>query len=63
MEDSEGNKRKNSDPLPNAWNIFQSIRLRCPFEMVNGYDRQLLDFNFRFLPCIGIILYILFCVI
>lgn len=60
MESDEGTKqRKNSNFISVLGDIFQPFRIRCSTEMVNGYDRQLLVFNFNFLPIITILLYLI----
>ena len=62
MESDEGPKqRKNSNPLPILRDFFQSLGVRCTLKMANGYNRQLLVFNFYFLPCFSIMLYFLLC--
>jgi len=60
MEDSDANKqRKNSDLVSILRNFFQSLGIRCTSEVANGYNRQLLVFNFNFLPIISIMLYLI----
>ena len=60
MESDEGPKqRKNSNPLSILRDFFQSLGIRCSTKMADGYNRQLLVFNFHFLPCISILLYLI----
>jgi len=61
MEDSEPYKQKqNSNIVLIFRDIFQPFRIRCSSEISNGYDRELLVFNFYFLPRIAILLYFIF---
>lgn len=58
MDDEGGSqKRKISNGVSNVRNFLQSIRIRCAIEGFTGLDRQLLAFNFRFLPCLSLFLY------
>ena len=60
MESDEGGKqRKVSDNIVIPGDIFQSNGIRCSSEVANGYNRQLLVFNFNFLPYLTVIFYIL----
>jgi hypothetical protein len=60
MESDEGHKqRKNSNIISILRDFFQSLGVRCSSEVVNGYNRQLLVFNFSFLPCLSILLYLI----
>lgn len=56
-------EKQDSDPLSNVRNLFQSIRLRCPFKVDDRSNRWLLEWNFGFLPIISIVLYIILCII
>ena len=59
MESDEGHKqRKNSNTISILGDFFQSLGIRCTSEVVNGYNRQLLVFNFSFLPCFSVLLYL-----
>ena len=61
MKDSEPYKQKqNRDIVLILRNIFQPFRLRCSPEVDDGYHRQLLVFNFNFLPIISLLLYLIF---
>ena len=58
--DDEGpEQRKNSNLVSIFRNIFQSIGLRRSSQMVDGYNRQLLVFNFYFLPYISVLFYLI----
>ena len=58
MESDEGSKQgKISNIFYISGDIFQSFGLRCPIEIFNRLDRQLLVFNFHFLPVISVLLY------
>jgi len=62
MKDCEPYKQKqNSNIVPFLRNIFQSFRIRCSPKILNRYDRQLLVFNFHFLPIVSSLLYLLLC--
>jgi len=56
-DDESDEQRKNSNIVSILRNFFQSIGLRCTTQMVDGLNRELLVFNFYFLPCISLILY------
>ena len=61
MESDEVPKqRQNSNLIFILRDFFQSLGIRCNPEVVNGYNRQLLVFNFNFLPCLSIFLYLIF---
>jgi len=62
MESDEGKQRKNSNLVSILRNIFQPIGLRCSSKVADGHNRQLLVFNFYFLPCIAVLFYILLCI-
>ena len=60
MESDEGHKqRKNSNIISILGDFFQSLGIRCSTEVVNGYNGQLLVFNFNFLPCLSVLLYLI----
>lgn len=59
--DTDGEQKNNSKYLPYFRYFLQSIRLRFYFIQANNMDRKLLDFNFRILPIITIIFYIILC--
>ena len=60
MESDEGSKqRKVNDNIVIPGDIFQSNGIRCSSEVVNGFNRKLLVFNFNFLPYLTVIFYIL----
>jgi hypothetical protein len=60
MESDEGHKqRKNSNLIPILRDFFQSLGVRCNPEVVNGFNRQLLVFNFYFLPIVSFMLYLI----
>lgn len=58
-DEGDSKKRKISNCVSNVRNFLQSIRIRCAIEGFTGFDRQLLAFNFRFLPCISLFLYVI----
>jgi len=59
MESDEVPKqRKNSNLITILRDVFQSLGIRCSSEVANGYDRQLLVFNFYFLPIVSFLLYL-----
>ncbi len=60
MEDCVSEKRKVSDSISDARYVFQSNGIRRTPKMAFGQNRELLAFNFHFLPCVGCLLYILF---
>ena len=49
--------------LPDGWNFFSAIRIRCSVLFDNGMERFLLDYHRIFLPVIGGVLWILFLLI
>lgn len=60
MDDGDSNeKRKISNSILNVRHVFQSIRVRCPFKMDDKCNGWLLEWNFRFLPIISILFYII----
>lgn len=61
MENSDENckQRKNSDTIPFSGDILQSLGIRRTIKMVDGYHRQLLVFNFNFLPYISLLFYLI----
>lgn len=62
MENGEecGEQRKSSDTIPLSWDFLQSLGVRRTIKMVDGYHRQLLVFNFNFLPYISLLFYLIF---
>lgn len=63
MESDEGGKQgKISNIVSFFRNIFQSNGLRCLIEMADGRNRELLVFNFYFLPIVSVILYLIFLI-
>jgi len=60
--DPDSEKRKISNAIPSIRNIFQSIGLRLASKMDDGFDRWLLAWNFRILPVISGLLYIILLV-
>ena len=65
MENSDENckQRKNSDTIPFSGDILQSLGIRRTFKMANGYNWQLLVFNFYFLPCVSVLFYLIFLLV
>jgi len=60
MESDEGGKqRKNSNIVPILRDFLKSLGIRCAFKMADGHNRQLLVFNFYFLPVISLMLYLI----
>jgi len=55
-------QRKNSNLIFILRDFFQSLGIRCNPEVAHGYNRQLLVFNFYFLPIVSILLYIIFLI-
>lgn len=59
MESDEGYKqRKNCNIISILGDFLQSLGIRCNLEMADGYNRQLLVFNFNFLPCVAVLFYL-----
>jgi len=46
--------------MPNGWNVFPSFWLRRSVQNDFRLHQFLLDYNFRFLPYIGIVLWAIF---
>ena len=44
-------------------NVFQSIRVRCTFQINDGFDRFLLDYGRNFLWRFGSVLWFIFIII
>lgn len=64
MESDEVPKqRKNSNLITILRDVFQSLGIRCTPEVADGYNWQLLVFNFYFLPALSILFYIILCII
>ena len=60
QETTEGNKSENGDPLPDGWNVYKSIWVRCSLQDDIGFDRLILDYNRYFLPSCGFIFWTIF---
>jgi len=56
-------EKQDSDPLPNFRYLLQSSWLRCTSKVDDRIDRWLLAWNFRILPVISGVLYLLLLVI
>lgn len=56
-------EKQDSDPLPSIGNFLQSSWLRFPSKMDDRIDRWLLAWNFRILPIISGVFYLLLLVI
>jgi len=44
-------------------NVFQSIRIRCTFQINNGFDGFLLDYGYNFLLRFGSAIWFIFIII
>jgi len=53
------NERENSDPLPDNWNFFQSLWIRCCSINSNQVDRWILERYNPFILFGGTICYII----
>jgi len=64
MDEGEPHKQKKlSNIIFNVRHVFESLRLRCAIEVDDQRDRWLLEWNFRFLPIISVVLYIILILI
>jgi hypothetical protein len=57
--DRDGEQKKDVDPLSNIRDLFQSFGLRCSSALDDQFDRILLAWNFRVLPAISGVLYLI----
>jgi len=56
-------EKQDSDPLPSFRDILQSVGIRCTTEVDDRFDWWLLAWNFRVLPAISGLLYIILLII
>jgi hypothetical protein len=58
--DSLSEQTKDSDPLPDVRNVFQSFWFRCAFQNGTGFNGKLLESYWDLLLCSGSILWTIF---
>ena len=64
MEEGEPYKQKKiGNIVSNVRHIFKSIGVRCTLKVDDRCDRWLLEWNFRFLPIVSFLLYIILILI
>ena len=49
--------------IADVGNVFQSIRIRCTFQINNGFDGFLLDYGYNFLLRFGSAIWFIFIII
>jgi len=59
MGDDSNKQKKNSNITINGWNVFQPVWFRYSFLFSKQFNQILLDYNFYFLPIIGMLLWII----